>query len=110
MTALASAGVPGFANFIGEMMILLGAWDRYRLQTVFAVAGLIVTAGYMLKMVRATLQGPLNPKGASLKDARGLERFPYLLLIAVLLLTGFLPQLLLPTIAAGTRAVFGAVS
>lgn len=103
MTAMASSGLPGFANFIGEIMILLGAWDKYRWQAVFAVAGLIVTAGYMLNTVRATMQGPLNARWNSLNDARGLQKLPYLILIAILLLVGFLPSLLLPTIASGTK-------
>ena len=105
MTAMASSGLPGFANFIGEIMILLGAWDKYRWQAVFAVAGLIITAGYMLNTVRATMQGPLNARWNSLNDARGLQKFPYLILIAILLLVGFLPSLLLPTIASGTKPV-----
>ncbi len=103
MTAMASSGLPGFANFIGEIMILLGAWDKYRWQAVFAVAGLIITAGYMLNMVRATMQGPLNARWNSLSDARGLQKLPYLILIAILLLVGFLPSLLLPTISSGTK-------
>ena len=105
MTAMASAGLPGFANFIGEMMILLGAWDKYRLQAIFAVAGLILTAGYMLKTVRATMQGPFNPKWDFVKDARGLEKLPYLLLILILLAVGFLPSLILPTIISGTKPI-----
>ena len=105
MTAMASSGLPGFANFIGEIMILLGAWDKYRGPAVFAVAGLIITAGYMLNTVRATMQGPLNPRWNSLNDARGLQKLPYLILIAILLLVGFLPSLLLPTIASGTKPV-----
>ena len=36
MTAMASSGLPGFGNFIGEMMILLGAWDKFRAQAVLA--------------------------------------------------------------------------
>ncbi len=105
MTAMASSGLRGFANFIGEIMILLGAWDKYRWPTVFAVAGLIITAGYMLNTVRATMQGPLNARWNSLNDARGLQKLPYLILIAILLLVGFLPSLLLPTIASGTKPI-----
>ncbi|MBI2095548.1 MAG: NADH-quinone oxidoreductase subunit M [Candidatus Omnitrophica bacterium] len=105
MTAMASSGVPGFANFIGELMILLGAWDTRRWQAVGAVAGLVVTAGYMLKTVRASMQGPLSPRGASLLDAKGWQRLPYLLLIALLILVGFLPALLLPTISKGTAPI-----
>jgi len=57
----------------------------------------------MLKTVRGTMQGPFNPKWDSLKDARGLERLPYLLLIVILLAVGFLPSLILPTITVGTK-------
>ncbi len=105
MMSMASAGLPGFANFIGEMMILLGAWDRYRMQTIFAVLGLIVTAGYMLKTVRYSMQGPLSSHGQILKDATGLGRLPYVLLIVILLVVGFMPSILLPTIASGTRPI-----
>jgi NADH-quinone oxidoreductase subunit M len=105
MVAMASSGLPGFANFVGEMMILLGAWDKYRWQAVFAVAGLVITAGYSLAMVRKTMQGPLNPKWNSLVDARGWQKLPYLLLIIVLIGVGFLPSLLLPTIESGTRPI-----
>ncbi len=105
MVAMASAGLPGFGNFIGEMMILMGAWDKYRIQTILAVLGLVVTAGYMLKMVRHTMQGPLNPAGNSLKDATGLQKIPYVLLMAGLLAVGMLPSLILPTIQTGTQPI-----
>lgn len=105
MMSMASAGLPGFGNFVGEMMILLGAWDKYRVQAILAVAGLIVTAGYMLKMVRGSMQGPLNAHGKSLTDARGLQRLPYLILIIALLGIGFLPSLILPTIESGTKPI-----
>jgi len=84
-------------------MILLGAWDKYRLQAIFAVAGLVITAGYMLKMVRGSMQGPLNAHGHSLNDAKGLQKLPYLILIVILLVVGFFPSLLLNTISSGTK-------
>ncbi len=105
MMSMASAGLPGFGNFVGEIMILLGAWDKYRVQTILAVAGLVITAGYMLKIVRATMQGPLNTHGKSLKDAKGWQRLPYLILIMALIFIGFLPSLILPTIATGTKPI-----
>jgi len=105
MTAMASLGLPGFANFVGEILILLAAWERYPLQAIFALLGLIVTAGFMLQMVRRSIQGPLNPRWDTLKDARGIQRTPYLLLILVLVVVGVLPRLLMPTITAGTKTL-----
>ena len=110
MMAMASSGVPGFANFIGEMMILLGAWDKYRIQAILAVAGLAVTAGYMLKTVRATMQGPMNPRGNALQDARGLQKTPYLILILVLVAVGFMPSLILPMLSSGTKPILESVA
>lgn len=105
MVSMASAGLPGFANFVGEIMILMGAWDVQRIPAIFAVAGLVITAGYMLKTVRGAIQGPLDPRWASLKDAKGLERLPYVLLIVILIIVGCLPSLLLPTIESGTLPI-----
>ncbi len=105
MMAMASSGVPGFGNFIGEMMILLGAWDKFRIQAVLAVLGLVVTAGYMLKTVRGTMQGPLNAHGHELKDAKGLQKLPYLILIAGLLLVGFVPNVIMTSITSGTKPI-----
>jgi len=105
MASMASAGLPGFANFVGEIMILMGAWDKYRLQAVAAVLGLVITAGYMLKAVRATMQGPMNPRWKDLKDASWTGRLPYLLLIVILVVVGCMPSILLPTIASATKTI-----
>ncbi len=109
MMAMASAGLPGFANFIGEMMILLGAWDKYRIQAIFAVAGFIITAGYMLKTVRGTMQGPIEARWNFLQDAKGWARLPYLVLILLLLWVGFMPSLILPTISSGTQPIWESI-
>jgi NADH-quinone oxidoreductase subunit M len=105
MAAMASAGVPGFAPFMGELMVLLGAWDKYPIPTLAAVAGLVITAGYMLKMVRHTIQGPLNPACADVQDAKGLAKLPYGILMAVLILVGFLPNLLLSVAEPSTAKI-----
>lgn len=105
MMAMASSGLPGFANFVGEIMILMGSWDKYRLSSIAAVAGLVITASYMLKTVRLGFQGPLNPKWASLKDMVGLQKIPYLILMGILILVGFFPSILLPTISSGTKPI-----
>lgn len=106
MMAMASSGLPGFANFVGEIMILMGAWDKYRWPAIFAVAGLVITAGYMLKTVRGAIQGPLNTSHShDLHDARGIQRLPYLLLLILLLAAGFLPSLLIPKISSGTQPI-----
>src|SRR5882757_4200265 len=92
MMALASAGVPGFANFVAEIMVLIGSWDHYLWQTVLAVLGLVITAVYMLKTIRLGFHGPLNTRWNHLKDAdTSLEKFPFVLLLAALIVVGCFP-------------------
>lgn len=103
--ALASAGLPGFANFASELLIFFGAWNPYRWPALAAVFGIVITAFYMLRAVRAGFFGPLNPKWARLKDATLFERVPYLILIAVLLIVGCWPRLLLEVISPAATQV-----
>ena len=96
MTALASAGVPGFSNFISELLIFLGAWKQYRWATILAVLGILFTAVYLLRAVRRVFFGPLTREWHGVEDPKTLiNRFPFALLLGGLLLFGFWPQGLL---------------
>jgi NADH-quinone oxidoreductase subunit M len=110
MAALACAGVPGFANFIAEILIILGSWDQYRWFAVLAVFGLVITAIYMLKSIRFGFQGPMNPRLGTLTDARSLiTRLPYALLLALLILVGCLPAIILSHIGSSTKTIVESV-
>ena len=70
MAAFAGCGLPGFANFPGEPLVLFGAWKTLQPIVVLAVWGaLIIGAIYMLRAVRSILHGPLNEKWAAVQDA-----------------------------------------
>jgi NADH-quinone oxidoreductase subunit M len=106
MMALASAGVPGFANFVAEIMVLIAAWDQYRWQTVLAVLGIVITAIYMLKAIRIGFQGPLNPQWNQLTDAQTpLQKLPFVLLLAALIVVGCWPSVILKNIESGTKPI-----
>jgi NADH-quinone oxidoreductase subunit M len=96
MAALAGCGLPGFANFAGEVTVLFGAWQMSKLITILACWGaLIVGAVYMLRAVRTVFHGPLADKWARVVDAPHLWRkLPFLMLLACLLVFGFGPRLL----------------
>ena len=65
MAAFAGCGLPGFANFVGEITVFFGAWKVFPLVTVLALWGaLIIGAVYMLRAVRDVLHGPLPEKWA----------------------------------------------
>jgi NADH-quinone oxidoreductase subunit M len=96
MAAFAGCGLPGFANFAGEITVFFGAWKAFRLVTIFACWGaLIIGAVYMLRAVRAMLHGPLPEQWATVADAPHLWRkTPFVLLLASLLVFGCFPRLL----------------
>ena len=111
MVAFASAGVPGFANFVAEIMVLLGSWDQYRWQTVLAVLGIVITAIYMLKAIRLGFHGPLNKQWAQLTDAQTMtQKFPFILLMAALIIAGCLPSLILKHIDSSTKPIIAVVT
>jgi NADH-quinone oxidoreductase subunit M len=99
MAVMASSGLPGFANFVSEVMVFIGAWSQgstvFRIATICAVWGIVVTATYLLWAVRTSFFGPFDEKWNMLHDATSLkQKFPYAFLLAVLLAVGFCPRLL----------------
>lgn len=106
MMAMASLGLPGFANFASELLVLVGTWERYPVAVILAVFGLVIGATYLLRTVRAAFLGEMDPRWEKLKDARSpLERAPFLLLLGVLLLFGFYPLPLVDLISTGVEPV-----
>ncbi len=96
IVTLASIGLPGLNGFVGEFLILLGAfrWDP-RLAA-FAATGVILSATYMLWMFQRVNYGPVtNEKNATLPDLRPREWAVIVPIIAVAILMGVLPNLFL---------------
>ena len=112
MAAFAGCGLPGFANFAGEVTVFFGAWQVFRTVTILACWGaLIIGAVYMLRAVRVLLQGPLPEKWAKVADATSLWRkAPFVLLLASLLIFGFFPRLLTDKIQASVEPLVAVYS
>jgi NADH-quinone oxidoreductase subunit M len=96
MGAFAGCGLPGFANFAGEITVLFGAWKPFPLVTALACWGaLVVGAVYMLRAVRTMLQGELPVGWGDVVDAANpWRKAPFVVLLAALLIFGFFPRLL----------------
>jgi NADH-quinone oxidoreductase subunit M len=111
MAALASSGLPGFANFVSEMLIFFAAWDKYPIQTSLAIFGIVITAVYMLRLLRNVFFGPAKSVWAELQDPQAAhQRIPLGLLIGALLIFGFWPSLLLNQIRPTTELMMAATS
>jgi NADH-quinone oxidoreductase subunit M len=96
MAAFAGCGLPGFANFAGEITVFFGAWKSLGTVTVFAAWGaLLIGAIYMLRAIRAILHGSLSARWEAVQDAKNpWRKTPFVLLLASLLVFGFCPRLL----------------
>jgi NADH-quinone oxidoreductase subunit M len=95
MAFLAGCGLPGFANFAGEVTVFFGAWKVFPTVTMLAVWGaLVIGAIYMMRAARDILHGPVPQKLSGLPDAGLWRKFPYALLLAALFLFGCFPRLL----------------
>lgn len=64
----AALGLPGFTGFIAEAMVFIGAFSVYRVLTIIAALGIIVTASYVLWMIQRVFLGKLNPKYENIDD------------------------------------------
>jgi NADH-quinone oxidoreductase subunit M len=111
--AFASSGLPGFANFASELMVLFGAWQEaannpmFYLYAVLAVWGIVITATYLLRAVRWAFFGPLNPTWeGKVHDPRNyVWKAPFILLILTLVVFGCYPKLLVDLIGTGVEPI-----
>ena len=103
---MASSGLPGFGNFVAELLVFIGGWDRYPVQIACGILGVVITAVYMLRVVRGTFFGPSKPGFAHVHDAVGpFAKLPYAVLIAALLIVGCWPAPMLHLMDSSVHAV-----
>jgi NADH-quinone oxidoreductase subunit M len=106
MAALAGCGLPGFANFPGELLVLFGAWQGLRNLVVVAAWGaLVVAAVYMLRAVRQIVHGPMSERWEQVPDASPWRRVPFVVLLAGLFLFGCWPRLLTDRIRPSVKPI-----
>lgn len=95
MAMMAGCGLPGFANFAGEVLVLFGAWNSLSWFVVAAAWGaLLIGAIYMLRAIRNVLHGPNTGPDFTLSDANPWRKVPFVLLLAALICFGVFPGLL----------------
>ncbi|MFQ5459522.1 MAG: NuoM family protein [Anaerolineae bacterium] len=102
LMGFASSGLPGLANFAAEIMVFIGAFKDYPLQAVIAIFGIIMTATYMLRAIRDVFFREPQSRWDGLRDAESfVERFPFVILMLVLLIVGLYPAVLVDLINSG---------
>lgn len=104
MVGMASIGLPGLANFAGEVMVFLSAFKNYdpaagmgpvQITCVLAIWGVVISAIYMLRAYRRIFQGETVKATDGAADLTFADRIPAILLAVALLAVGLYPNLLL---------------
>lgn len=89
--ALASLGLPGLGNFVGEFTVLLGTYQTYPSMAVPAAAGLVFAAIYALRIMRRVFFGPLTIE-SRIPDVSARESALMAALVAAIVWLGVYPQ------------------
>jgi NADH-quinone oxidoreductase subunit M len=91
--SMSSIGLPGLNGFIGEFMILMGAWTVNWVWAAVAATGIVLGAGYMLWLYQRVMFGKLtNPANESLKDLTLRELATFLPLVLLAFWIGIMPK------------------
>jgi NADH-quinone oxidoreductase subunit M len=101
---LAALGLPGTSGFVGEFLILMGAFKDNFLVAVIASLGVILGAAYMLSLYKRVVFGKLANK--ELEKMVDLDRSEYFILITLAIPTlffGFYPEPLINTIEVSVK-------
>ena len=93
---LASLGLPGLANFIGEFFVLVGTFRLHPALSVIAALGLIFSTVYALWIVYRVFHGPMT-RESRFADLGAIEMAALAALIAGVVWIGILPQTVLNT-------------
>lgn len=104
LAGMASIGLPGLANFAGEVMVFFAGFADWspkdgmgwiQITTIIALWGVVLSAVYMLRAYRSVFQGPLVKNTSDANDISCCDRIPAYILAATLLVVGVYPQILL---------------
>ncbi|MEM6424481.1 MAG: NADH-quinone oxidoreductase subunit M [Cyanobacteria bacterium P01_H01_bin.119] len=106
---MASAGIPGLVGFVTEFLVFQGSYATYPIQTLVCVIGTGLTAVYFVILLNRTCFGKLDNAIAYFPKVSFAERFPAIVLAALILFLGIQPNWLVrwgePTATAMVAAV-----
>jgi NADH-quinone oxidoreductase subunit M len=99
IAGLASLGLPLTSGFAAEFLVFLGSYTspvvaHMNVYTIIAIAGVVLTAGYILWMIQQAFYGPVKAQYDKVKDADKLEKVYMFVLVAVIFLVGIYPAVM----------------
>ncbi len=102
---LSSVGLPGLNGFVGEFLVLLGAFEAHRWWAVAATAGVILAAVYLLWAYQRVFHGPARGDNAKMADLRWREGLVLAPLLALIVFLGVYPRPVLERMEPAVEAL-----
>jgi NADH-quinone oxidoreductase subunit M len=107
---LSSIGLPGLNGFVGEFLILMGAFLHSWLAAAFAVSGIVLGALYMLWTYERVMWGPITKAvNETIADLTGREIAVMVPLIGLMLFMGLYPRPLIERMEPSVKQVLSRV-
>ncbi len=108
---LASVGLPGTSGFVGEMLVLVGAWKASSWVALFTATGLVLGATYMLWLYRRVMFGKIVSAEVEAMEPIGRREVMIFVPLTVLVLWfGVYPASLLDVMAGSIQVVLDSVA
>jgi NADH-quinone oxidoreductase subunit M len=108
IAGLASLGLPTMSGFVAELLVFLGSFDAFEAPTIFAVIGILLSAGYILWTVQRVFFGPRDENWSSLTDTTNWwERVSMASLVGVIIGVGLYPATIVDVLENGVRRTLG---
>jgi NADH-quinone oxidoreductase subunit M len=93
-----SLGLPGLNGFVGEFLIFRGVFPLAWVAATVSILGLLVTAAVILTVIQKIFTGPVPEHCAGFPDLHHSERMALIPVIGLMILLGFLPQLIVDSV------------
>jgi NADH-quinone oxidoreductase subunit M len=98
ISGLSALSLPGLSTFVGEFLVLVGTFSRYKVAAVLATLGIILAAFYILWMYQRTMNGPTASEVEGLPDLKPRELWAVVPLVALIIAMGIYPKPVLDVI------------
>ncbi|MEA2409344.1 MAG: NADH-quinone oxidoreductase subunit [Thermoleophilaceae bacterium] len=106
--ALATLAMPGSGNFVGELLILFGAFEDKLVYGLVASAGVVLAAVYMIRLYQGTMHGRVGPTVES-REIDGVNLAAIAPLVAIVIALGVYPHFVVSRTERDTvQAISGA--
>jgi NADH-quinone oxidoreductase subunit M len=114
IAGLASLGLPTTSGFAAEFLVFLGSYTstavaHLNVYTIIAIIGVVLTAGYILRMIQQAFYGPVKEQYNNVKDADKLEKVYMFVLVAAIFAVGIYPAFLTDVFKMGIAPIAGLV-